>query len=190
LSIRSQLFTRAPAWFPTYSRRNRRIPPPAESWLFETGSLTQRLCALCGPEFRVRLLRQDWTRPFAEELRALGLRESRRAVVREVLLQWGDSPLVAARSVIPAQTLSGVHRRLARLGTRPLGEILFADPRLEREALELADIDAGFWRREPADALAPPARTWGRRSLYTLGQDRLLVAEFFLPSLFAAESSR
>jgi chorismate--pyruvate lyase len=190
LSTRSQLFLRPPAWFHPGSRHLPRITPEIASWLLETGSLTQRLRALCGPEFRVRLLRQDWARPFAEELRALGLREGRRAVVREVLLQWGDNPLVAARSVIPAQALNGVQRRLARLGTRPLGEILFADPRLEREALELAEVDAGFWRREPAAVLALSSRTWGRRSLYSLGEDRLLVAEFFLPSLFAAESNR
>ena len=156
-----------------------------QSWLFEPGSLTRRLRELCGGRFRVRLLRQDWDRPYADESRALGSTCRHRAVVREVLLQWEEQPLVAARSVIPVMTLRNAHRGLIRLGERPLGEILFADPRLRRQHLELAEIEPAIWCRE-IPILPPPAnRIWGRRSLYTLGPGRLLVAEFFLPALFA-----
>jgi chorismate--pyruvate lyase len=189
LTTRSQLFSRPPAWFPSANRRGRGIPEPAESWLFETGSLTRRLRALCGDDFRVRVLGQDWQRPCADETRLLRLRAGQRAVVREVLLQCGDRPLVAARSVIPARTLHGAGRRLARLGRRPLGEVLFRDPRLERTRLELAELAAATWRPELSGA-AGTGRTWGRRSLYRLGHGTLLVAEFFLPALFEREHSR
>jgi chorismate--pyruvate lyase len=185
---RSQLFIQPPRWFRVRHRRNRTIPPHIASWLFEAGSLTRRLRALCGEGFRVRLLRQAWDRPFAEEAEALGLAAGRRAVVREVALQRGGRPLVVARSVIPARTLKGVDRRLAHLGTRPLGEILFADPRLERKTLELTEIDVGLWQKDLRGNLDLSARIWGRRSLYALGRGhRLLVAEFFLPELFAPE---
>jgi chorismate--pyruvate lyase len=189
LPARSLLFAHPPAWNPVRSSQSHHIPPGAESWLFEPGSLTQRLRALCGPDFRVRLLRQDWGRPFPDEAQALGIVRARRAVVREVLLQCGDRPLVAARSVIPAETLRGAGHSLARLGTRPLGEILFRDPRLERTHLELCAVEPRQWRRGLSGLAVPAARVRGRRSWYRIGAGRLLVAEFFLPALFALEHS-
>lgn len=187
LTIPSLLFARPPVWHPVRPGQNHPLPPGAESWLFEPGSLTRRLRALCGAEFRVRLLRQHWARPHPEENRALGLPPARRAVVREVLLQYGDLPLVAARSVIPANTLRGARPGLARLGTRPLGEILFRDPRLERARLDLCAVDPCIWRRETAAVADLPGRIHGRRSHYRIGPGCLLVAEFFLPALFALE---
>lgn len=185
---RSQLFLQPPRWVRVRHHGNRPIPPRIASWLFEPGSLTRRLRHVCGTEFRVRLLRQEWCKPFADEARILHLAMGRRAVVREVALQWGERPLVVARSVIPAKTLKGVDRRLAHLGTRPLGEILFADPRLEKRSLELSEVAAARWQRELRAGLGLGPRTWGRRSLYTLGRGhRLLVAEFFLPELFELE---
>lgn len=136
----------------------------------------------------MRLLGQHWCRPFAEEAHALRLSAGRRAVVREVALQWGERPLVLARSVIPAKTLKGVDRRLAHLGTRPLGEILFADPRLQRRSLELAEVEPSLWLRTLRNEVELARPVWGRRSRYALGPGHtLLVAEFFLPELFALE---
>jgi chorismate--pyruvate lyase len=94
-----------------------------------------------------------------------------------------------ARSIIPARTLRGADRRLANLGSRPLGHILFADPRLQRLQLQLARIEPGDWQPElltdQAPDQTPAASVWGRRSLYSLGPEhKLLVAEFFLPPLF------
>ncbi|MGZ8218143.1 chorismate--pyruvate lyase family protein [Methylomagnum sp.] len=191
MTPRSQLFLEPPRWLRVRHHGNRPIPPHIASWLFESGSLTRRLRQVCGGQFRVRLLRQAWDKPCADESRALRLAMGRRAVVREVALQWGDRPLVLARSVIPAKTLKGVDRRLAHLGTRPLGEILFADPRLHRKHLELTKIGPHHWRPEcPGGGAALSRRIWGRRSLYGLGAGhKLLVAEFFLPELFDLDNS-
>ncbi len=188
MTPRSQLFATPPRWLRVRHRPARPIPPRTASWLFESGSLTRRLRALCGERFRVRLLHQAWDKPFADEARILGLAAGRRAVVREVALQWEDRPLVVARSVIPARTLKGVDRRLAHLGTRPLGEILFADPRLHRKTLELAEIGPTLWQKDQRLRLDLSRPLWGRRSLYSLGAGhKLLVAEFFLPELFIQE---
>lgn len=193
MKSRSQLFNLPPRW-----RRARHggvsgIPSPViASWLFEPGSLTQRLRRLCGDSFQVVLLGQSWQKPYAEEARVLGLRSGQRAVVREVALQNGNQPLVLARSVIPAKTLHGADRRLANLGTRPLGHILFTDPRLRRLKLEVTRIDADQWRSRSGGSgqggHATGLALWGRRSLYSLGSGHtLLVAEFFLPRLFLHE---
>jgi chorismate--pyruvate lyase len=188
LTPRSLLFLAPPRWRRVRHHGNRPIPPHIATWLLESGSLTRRLKHLCGGGFRVRLLRQAWDKPFADESRALKLAMGRRAVVREVALQWGDRPLVLARSVIPAKTLRGVDRRLAHLGTRPLGEILFADPRMHRKHLELTELAPERWRKDCPGTGAIARRVWGRRSLYGLGAGHtLLVAEFFLPELFAPD---
>jgi chorismate--pyruvate lyase len=188
LNPRSQLFFRTPRWFRVRHSPGRSLPPQVASWLFESGSLTRRLRSLCGKDFRVRLLGQHWCRPFAEEAHALKLSAGRRAVVREVALQRGGQPLVLARSIIPAKTLKGVDRRLAHLGTRPLGEILFADPRLQKKSLELAEVEPGYWLNGLRREMGIVSPLWGRRSRYVLGPGHtLLVAEFFLPELFVPE---
>jgi chorismate--pyruvate lyase len=191
LNIRSQLFTHPPRW-----QRARhgsvplsRIAPTTASWLFEPGSLTERLRRRAGDGFRVVLLQQSWQKPSMDESRQLGLRPGIRAMVREVGLQNGSQPLVVARSIIPAQTLRGADRRLANLGTRPLGHILFADPRLRRLQLQLAHVKPGDWQTalfaDQVPDATPLVSVWGRRSLYSLGpKHKLLVAEFFLPPLF------
>lgn len=192
MTIRSQLFSRAPDWFQLGSSQRRRIPEDLHSWLFEPGSLTRRVRGLCGNEFHVRVLQQNWLRPFTDESRTLRLRLSRVALVREVMLQCGEQPLVVARSIIPASILRGTQRHLAYLGNRPLGEILFSDPNLKRLGLELAVVERAKWLPERSKALdfaESSDRIWGRRSLYAVAHGNLLVAEFFLPSLLEREAS-
>jgi chorismate--pyruvate lyase len=191
LNIRSQLFIHPPRWQRAHhgSLPRSSIDPASASWLFEPGSLTQRLLRLVGDKFHVVLLQQSWQKPGMDEARQLGLKPGHRAIVREVALQNGPQPLVVARSIIPAQTLHGADRRLANLGSRPLGHILFADPRLQRLQLQLTRVTPGDWQPKPfpdqAPDQTPTALVWGRRSLYSLGPEhKLLVAEFFLPPLF------
>jgi chorismate--pyruvate lyase len=66
--------------------------------------------------------------------------------------------------------MQGPLKRLRSLNERPLGEFLFRDPTLRRYQLELTQSAAG----------------WGRRSLFYLHGQPLLVAEFFLPALLQA----
>lgn len=182
----SQLFIIPPRWHRSRYRGVTHIPLSISHWIFEQGSLTRRLQERYGESFRVNLLSQSWERPFAEEARQLKLGPGRQAIVREVALEANDQPLIYARSVIPARTLQGADRRLAHLGNRPLGHILFSDPRLHRIELELARTGPASWQ----PGLLPitdsgAAACWGRRSLYSLGgRHTLLVAEFFLPALF------
>ena len=156
----------------------------------EPGSLTQRLRHKFGAGFRVTLLGQSWQKPGMDEARQLGLQPGHRAIVREVALQNGSRPVVLARSIIPAQTLRGADRRLARLGNRPLGHILFADPRLQRLQLQWTKVTRCHWKIGLFAEESASAPIWGRRSLYSLGPEhKLLVAEFFLPALFLDNDS-
>lgn len=109
----------------------------------------------------------------------------RTALVREVYLYCGRTPVVFAHSVIDPQSLHGPWRRLARLGTRPLGAALFADPRIRRYPLHQRKLNAHHELYERAcDALKKrPPYLWARRSLFMLHKSPILVTEVFLPGI-------
>lgn len=157
----------------------RAIPADVRPWLLDTGSLTERLLKASDGHFRVQLLRHQWTRPLADERRALGLQSREAAMVREVLLCCRNEPWVYARSVLPARVLRGQHRHLRSFGARSLGAHLFSSPHTERDPFEYARIPG----HALPDALAPAdALLWARRSRFYLNHEPLLVAEVFLPA--------
>jgi chorismate--pyruvate lyase len=112
--------------------------------------------------------------------------EPRRYVwTREVQLFCDEQPWVFARTVIPPATLCGRSRRLQHLGDRPLGEVLFTDPGVQRGEVQIARITASqHLHRRAFGALAElPAVIWGRRSLFRIDGRPLLICEIFLPGL-------
>ncbi len=175
---------REPRWHPARRRLRSTAPAVLWDWLLDASSLTRRLQHACGERFRVQLLEQRWGRPLASERRALGIKRGGRAVIREVRLLCGETPWVFARTVIPVRTLRGPQRRLTRLGTKPLGAALFADPWLCRGEVEVTRIGPGDKLFEHAvGASDADDAVWGRRSLFWLRGKPLLVSEFFLPTL-------
>ena len=180
---------RASPWRAARCWRREAVPAALRSWLLDTGSLTRRLQAQCAGAFAVRVLAQDWARPLRSEARALGLRDGEAALVRQVYLLCAGVPWVYARTVIPASSLTGAARRLGKLGTRPLGAALFAEPTLERGALEIARVVPGdpIYGGACAALTTAPAAIWGRRSVFRVRGKALLVSEFFLPRLWAGD---
>lgn len=153
-------------------------------WLADHGSLTRRLKARCA-KFSVRPLRQELGRPFSDERGYLGLRRGEMALVREVYLLCGGTPVVFAHSVLAAEDLQGVWNPVSRQGAKPLGEALFSDPRVARAPLEFRQLGRHhpLHRRASAVLRLPPGRLWARRSLFTLRSRPLLVTEVFLPAV-------
>lgn len=164
----------------------RPVNPPAAllPWLVDRGSLTARLRARC-PGLRVVLLAQGRARPNRDERRLIGLRPGAKALCREVLLECGGTPLVFAHSVLDPRDLDGPWRYLAGLGDRPLGEALFADPRVERTPLAFRTLKRGhpLHARAARQLSRPVAALWARRSLFRLMGRPLLVTEVFLPGM-------
>jgi chorismate--pyruvate lyase len=179
-------------WYPHRSYLRCGIPADLIVWLLDPASLTQRLLQLCPGAFRVRLLSQQWSRPRPDEAQVLGMRYDGQAIIRQVQLLCNDSPWVYARTVIPATSMRGKLQRLAHLGTRPLGAMLFADPGMRRGIVELAQItrgqqlyvDALQYSRKRTDAI------WGRRSVFRIAGKPLLVSEIFLPGFPAQSAAR
>lgn len=161
-----------PVWTPARRLKNGTLPSGLAPWLLDGSSLTRRLREACGGALTVRILRQGWYVPMLCERRVLALPQRRVALLREVLLVCEGTPWVFARTVIPRNTLRGRYRRLADLGNRPLGEVLFADPGVRRGELEVARVDGV--------PLGVRGTVWGRRSLFHAGGRPLLVSEFFV----------
>jgi len=174
-----------PVWRSHNVLMSHSVPAEIASWLFDQGSLTRRILLHCKKQFRVEVLSQKWQRPMLNEAIRLGVHPEHHALIREVLLYCGDTPWVFARSVLPRKTLTGRRRFLGKLGNRPLGEILFSDPNIQRDALEIAQIKKGqrMFRCATGCLNEPPDFVWGRRSVFYLHKKPLLVNEVFLPSI-------
>jgi len=168
-------------WYRRHQLFNRSLHPALSAWLFDVSSLTARIIDLCGKNFSVRVLSQNWQAMTAEEASAMSLRHVHAALVREVLLCCGEEPLVYARTVIPVTTLQGAQRRYANMGNRPLGAMLFADRTMLREAVQVGRLPAQHEAGKYAESGEP---VWGRRSVFRVAGKPILVSEYFLPEIF------
>lgn len=174
-----------PVWRTRQQLTGKTVPADFAGWLFDQGSLTRRIISNCDTTFRVEVLSQKWQRPMLNEALRLGAQSEQLALIREVLLYCGDVPWVYARSVLPGSTLTGPRRFLGKLGNRPLGEVLFSDPGIQRDEIEVACIRQGQRMFETATQRLDnkPVDIWGRRSVFYLYKKPLLVNEVFLPAI-------
>lgn len=185
-------FKRIPHWVAVDYASILHIPDDIRDWLVDSASLTLRIKKLCQSnamgDFSVRLLRQGMAIPSNDEVQRLSLQSRRYALIREVLLFCGTTPVIFARTVIPIKTLTGPQRQLGHLGNRPLGEFLFSQPGLHRDAMEVAILKNGHQLFDSTlDSLhgqSVPSEVWARRSVFCLREKPLLVAEVFLPDIF------
>lgn len=152
-------------------------------WLQAQGSLTAKLKAEFS-HFSVMPMRQQWANGHIDELKALGLPSGCQVWSREVCLMGDGIPRVFAHSVIARQGLSGIWRGLRHIGQRPLGEMLFQSPTIRRGRLHYRKLPSHHPLRKQVIAAGWASAhqpLWARRSLFTLGQQSLLVTEVFLP---------
>lgn len=179
MKTRSRHFPTRVLWLPAPSGAG-----AYRHWLQDRGSLTQRLQARC-PAFSVERVRQRWSRPQPDEARLLGQPVRQRAWLREVTLCCGGTPVVFAHSVLPRGSLRGDWQGLGRLGSRPLGAALFANPRVVRTPLAYRKLTPAhaLYRRAAAVLTARPACLWARRSVFWLADAPILVTEVFLPGV-------
>lgn len=178
-------YRREPVWRPTRQLHHSKPEPNLAKWLFDSSSLTSRLIEACSGKFSVQVLNEGWERPMLNEARCLHMRPSSYAWIRQVHLLCDEQPWVFARTVIPPHTLRGKQRRLARLGKKPLGAVLFADKSMQRAEMEIARILPGQQLFNVATHHLANAEQviWGRRSVFFLGRRPLLVSEMFLPAI-------
>jgi chorismate--pyruvate lyase len=157
------------------------LPESVQSWTYESGSLTQRLRDYYGDAIAVKVLLQQWSTPFLTERRLLGLPENQYSLIREVLLHADGKPLILARTIIPARTINVAKSNLSHLGNRPLGEVIFSYPKLERIETDVTLITPSAWTQTAIVVGHVAQSIWGRRTVYAIAGRQMLVSEFFLP---------
>lgn len=162
------------------------IPRSLRPWLSDRGSLTRRLKSRCDA-FRVVPLATGLAPPNPDEHALLGMRPGTLAYVRDVLLLCNEVPVVFAHSVLPHASLRGAWNGIARLGSRPLGEALFSNPRIQRQPLAYHRVrrDHPLHRAIARQQALAASSLWARRSVFCLGGHPLLVTEVFLPAIDA-----
>ena len=156
-------------------------PHPLHSWLTDKGSLTARIVSSIS-HFNLLRIAQQLQHPHYDERRKLGIRPHEYAVVREVLLREGETPLVFAHSAVARADLHHAWRGLSRLGSRPLAEMLFQDPTVTRLPMEYKKLDRRhpLYRRAAAVTTVSGKTLWARRSVFMKQGRALLVTEVFL----------
>jgi chorismate--pyruvate lyase len=87
--------------------------------------------------------------------------------------------------VLPRRSLRGEWRGLGRLGTKPLGAALFANPHVVRKPLQFRKLlpHHALYARAAAGLAQKPACLWARRSVFLLHDAPILVTEVFLPEV-------
>lgn len=177
------MFGREPDWHEHRRGSQHQLPKTVQSWAYEAGSLTQRLRSYYGNNIAVEIFFHQWRLPYLSERRVLSLPRQRYCLTREVMLHTKGLPLLVARTIIPEQTIKAAHRNLSHLGTRPLGEVIFSYPDLERLTMELALVPPMAWSAKTQQRAGIADPLWGRRTVYAIQGRPLLVSEFFLPEI-------
>lgn len=154
------------------------LPEIEIDWLFDKGSLTQRLTLLSNHHFSLEVLSEKEICLREDEYVYLNIASSRKERVRKVVLKGHNEPWVYARSVIiPNDKTSDT---LIDIGQQPLGAILFSSNHFERSELEATSYPIHLM-----PSLYRYDNLWARRSCFTSDQQKILVQEIFLPQFWS-----
>jgi chorismate--pyruvate lyase len=168
---------------------------PLKKWLIDHDSLTKVLKSHYD-DFNVQIVSVRHARPHSDELKALNINLQHLAFVREVLLVGAGKPVIFAHSVMSFKCLRGSWAKFITLGQKPLGETLFADPKINRTVMEFCHLTNQhplYLKAAQASAksgfILKDNRLWARRSIFNLCEHQqedakqIMVTEVFLPTL-------
>lgn len=144
------------------------------------GSMT-RLLKRRHDSMVIQLLKHQLDMPTHRECMQLGLPTKQRALIREIIMLCDDKPYLFARLIMPTKLLKGSYRRLYRLGTTPIGKLLFRDPSVTRSPFQLTQFQSDDTILKPL-SLAP-SQCWGRESRFHLPYGDILMTEIYLPEM-------
>ena len=158
-------------------------PTVVRKQLTQSGSLTKTITQSCDQRFKVAVIQQQFATVELSERHRLHLSTTATANIRTVLLHCGNQPWVFARTTIPHYALRRSLRRLIQLGNRSLGAVLHRSRAMERSNVEYACFTQQhtLFQQATRHLKQPPEMLWGRRILYRIDGDPVLVNELFLP---------
>lgn len=143
-----------------------------KKWFRGNQSLTQQLLDHSQHNFSLELLAEYRAKPCMHEAKVLGIGLHRNCRIREVLLKCHGEATVYARSIISDQAIKASKHQLTKLGTTPLGHLLFKRAKVNLETRQVAKISK------------EDSTMYARRTLYQLNGENILVSEFFLQEVW------
>lgn len=121
---------------------------------------------------QVQVLSESFETPFDHEKAFLDKNEEGSFFVREVYLKNQEKVLTYGRVVIPFVTYKNNESKIVELKDKSFGKhILYSHPNCTRGEFEYACTQ---YQNHPL---------WGRRSLFRLNDDPLIVTEFYMTDL-------
>jgi len=183
LNTINHFFIKTPVWKEAGRWSLNTIPRDVVDWLLEPASLTARIKRTFSSPFSVDVKEQGLAKPFLADAQCLQQQPNRYALIREVLLNVAGSPVVFARTTLPTNVADSL-QELTHLGSKPLGEIIFAYPSLRRVRLDFAKVHVSQLSPLMQAQLVGESVIWARRNSYQLNQQNFVVSEFFLPAIF------
>ena len=164
-------------------------------WLVDDGSLTSRLQKRY-TNFSVKVVVIKYAKPIQDEAALLRQASHKTALIREVLLIGDNQPVIFAHSVLPRTSLRGSWNGLGRLGNKPLGATLFANPKVKRTPLSYKKLRSKHTLYKHAmqhltqvATTEKPSYLWARRSIFSLNRANIMVTEVFLPQLLVKSTA-
>ncbi len=158
------------------------ISLPFRNIFLDVGSMTKIIKKLSNDRFDVTVLKHSWEKPHVSEQKMISL-ENKWGIGREVVLHGINQPWIFARSFFPEAVVKAHGYQFLALGQRPLGEILFNNPKVVRGDFSIACLYP--WHREyqvASNALGQsPECFWARRSQFFLPDGAITLLEVFSP---------
>ena len=137
------------------------------SWLLENSSITQRISAMA--IFKLEIIRDQLGLTSMDQYLALGL-FPQPVRVREVILSGDNRPMVHAKSIIPFLTSYRGYPELGKIGSKPLGDLIFTSNLFVKQSR----VFAPFLQHGHA------SKIWGRRTNYSVQGYPFSIMEVFL----------
>ncbi|MBV6303662.1 chorismate lyase [Candidimonas humi] len=156
-------------------------------WLTRPGALTAGLQGL--GQVRLRVLRERVEGLCRSEAWMLGLAPNSPIWAREIVMSIDGIDSVMARSLTPLAASHSWWQGMRRLRSRPLADMLYADPRINRSPFFTRGLDRWQPMYRALRAGLPAARypapaLLARCSVFRRGGQPLSVAECFLPEFW------
>lgn len=154
-------------WTDTLSNLPIALTPTQHAWLTDTDSLTLKLQTYYSSDLNFTVDFADWSIGTTIEHTLLGIRNTDRIWLREIVWSVAGKAWIRGRSIVPEHTLDGP---LKTLGNRSLGTLLFGTTTCQRSPLTYA--------------IHPTDNAITRRSLFYYHSRPLLITETFTPDFF------
>lgn len=152
-------------------------------WLRYAGSLTEQLQHHFGDQIKFCFIAEGWDEIRDDEREILDVLDKDEHWVRRIEWRYHDTLWIAARTIIPKKWL---HPPLQQMGNASIGHYLFRTGGYQRGAIQIAKLLPDEALRHSLDLPLTSIETcgWKRRSLFSMGADKLLVSEMFFPTFF------